>query len=58
MCLYNSNGEFVRNLTPEEEQVDNAVEKWAERLNQWEYSKQIKRKKGFNPLTFCQMLLV
>ena len=43
--IYNGN-EYVRDLTEQEEQVYNALNKWATRLNKWEYSQQLKRNKG------------
>jgi hypothetical protein len=43
--IYNGN-EYVRDLTEQEEQVYNALYKWASRLNKWEYSQQLKRNKG------------
>lgn len=45
ISIYN-NGEKVRDLTEQEEQVYNALNKWATRLNKWEYSQQLKRNKG------------
>lgn len=45
ISIYN-NGEKVRDLTEQEEQVYNALNKWATRLNKWEYSQQFKRNKG------------
>lgn len=44
--VYNGNGEYVRDFTEQEEQVYNALYKWADRLNKWEYSQQLKRNKG------------
>jgi ribosomal protein L32E len=41
-----SNGEGLRALTHQEAQAYKALEKWAERLNKWEYSQQVKRNKG------------
>ena len=37
---------IIRKLTKQEEQVYNALNKWASRLNKWEYSQQLKRNKG------------
>ena len=45
ISIYN-NGEKVRDLTEQEEQAYNALNKWATRLNKWEYSQQLKRNKG------------
>ena len=45
ITIYN-NGEKVRDLTEQEEQVYNALYKWADRLNKWEYSQQLKCNKG------------
>ena len=44
ISIYN-NGKKVRDLTEQEEQVYNALNKWATRLNKWEYSQQFKRNK-------------
>lgn len=41
-----SNGNIVRQQTKQEEQVYKALYKWAERLNKWEYSVQVKQNKG------------
>lgn len=62
MAVYNSQGEFVRELTKQEKQVRNALLKWAERLNKWEYNIQLKRNKGrrlkqFNPNYFSLELI-
>lgn len=43
--IYN-NSEYVRDFTEQEEQVYNALYKWADRLNKWEYSQQLARNKG------------
>lgn len=43
--IYN-NSEYVRDFTEQEEQVYNALYKWADRLNKWEYSQQLTRNKG------------
>lgn len=45
ISIYN-NGEKVRDLTEQEEQVYHALYKWADRLNKWEYSQQLKHNKG------------
>lgn len=47
-----STGEFVRNQTEQEEQVYSALKKWCERLNKWEYKKQVERNKGRKLKTF------
>ena len=62
MNIYNSNGEIVRETTQQEEQVYNALYKWAERLNKWEYSIQLKRNNGkkletFSPQYFSLQLI-
>lgn len=62
MPIYNSQGEFARELTEQEKQVRNALLKWAERLNKWEYNIQLKRNKGkklkqFNPNYFSLELI-
>ena len=43
--IYN-NSEYVRDFTEQEEQAYNALYKWADRLNKWEYSQQLTRNKG------------
>ena len=43
--IYNGS-EYVRDFTEQEEQVYHALYKWADRLNKWEYSQQLKRNKG------------
>ena len=50
--INSSNGEVIRQQTKQEEQVYKALEKWAERLNKWEYSIQLKRNKGKKLKTF------
>jgi hypothetical protein len=45
-----------------DKQAYHALQKWAERLNKWEYSKQVKRNKGkrleqFYPNAFSLLLL-
>lgn len=52
MNIYNCKGEIVREQTRQEEQVYNALYKWAERLNKWEYDIQIKRNKEKKLKTF------
>ena len=46
MIINCSTREFIREETEQEKQVYNALEKWSERLNRWEYSMQLKRNKG------------
>ena len=46
----------------QDQQAYKALQKWAERLNKWEYSKQVKRNKGkklkqFSPNAFSLILL-
>lgn len=62
MSIYNSNGEIVREETQQEKQVYNALYKWADRLNKWEYSIQLKRNNGkklktFSPQYFSLQLI-
>lgn len=57
-----STGEIIREQTEQEQQVYNALQKWSERLNRWEYSKQVKRNKGkklkqFYPNAFSLQLI-
>ena len=52
MNIYNCKGEIVREQTEQEQQVYNALYKWAERLNKWEYQNQLKRNKGMKLETF------
>ena len=55
-----STGEFIREQTEQEQQVYNALEKWSERLNKWEYSKTIKKGKKreyFIPNAFSLQLI-
>ena len=47
-----STGEFIRETSAQEDQVYNALYKWADRLNKWEYAKQIQRNKGKGLKTF------
>ena len=56
------NGEVIRQQTKQEEQVYKALKKWAERLNKWEYSTQVKRNKGkklksFSPNYFSLQII-
>lgn len=49
-------------MEEQERQAYKALQKWSERLNKWEYSKQVKRNKGkklkqFYPNTFSLVLL-
>ena len=44
--------EVIREKTEQETQVYNALGKWAERLNKWEYQNQLKRNKGKKLKTF------
>lgn len=46
VAVVNGEGDVIREVIGKELQVSNALEKWATRLNKWEYSKQIKRSKG------------
>lgn len=39
-------GNVIKYLEEQEKQVYQALYKWADRLNKWEYSKQLKRNKG------------
>jgi DNA topoisomerase VI subunit B len=61
--LYNSStGEFIREQSEQEEQVYNALQKWAERLNKWEFNKQwIRNKKQklktFSPNAFSLVII-
>jgi len=62
MIINCSTGEFIREETEQEKQVYNALEKWSERLNRWEYSIQLKRNKGkklkqFYPNAFSLQLI-
>lgn len=61
MSIVNSStGEFIREQTAQEQQVYNALEKWSERLNRWEYSKTIKKgkkRKYFIPNAFSLQLI-
>lgn len=49
-------------MTEQNRQAYDALQKWAERLNKWEYSIQVKRNKGkklktFSPNAFSLLLL-
>lgn len=62
MSIYNTQGEFVREQTSQEKQVYNALYKWADRLNKWEFNIQFKRNKNkplkqFNPNAFSLQLI-
>ena len=52
MTIYNCNGETSREATEQEKQVYDALYKWADRLNKWEYAKQVKRNNGKKIKTF------
>ena len=53
MSIFNcSTGDVIREETEQEQQVYNALYKWSERLNKWEYSMQVKRNKGKKLKTF------
>ena len=57
-----SNGELIRETSEQEEQVYNALYKWADRLNKWEYAKQVRNNKGkklktFSPNDFSLQLI-
>jgi hypothetical protein len=49
-------------MTEQEKQVYHTLQKWAERLNAWEYNNQVKRNKGkklksFSPNAFSLQLI-
>lgn len=52
MNIYNCNGEIIREQTEQEQRVYNALYKWADRLNKWEYQNQLKRNRGNKLKTF------
>jgi hypothetical protein len=48
MPIYNSQGEFARELTEQEKQARNALLKWAERLNKsWKLINGLAHSRGF-----------
>ena len=62
MSIVNCTGDVIREETEQEKQVYNALQKWSERLNRWEYSMQVKRNKGkklktFSPNSFSLQLI-
>lgn len=46
ISIVDCQGNIIRELEGRELQVNNSLEKWCNRLNKWEYTKQLKQNKG------------
>lgn len=52
ITINNNQGDTVRYLEGQEKQVYQALYKWTDRLNKWEYNQQLTRNKGKKLKTF------